>query len=144
MRGSGNRDGRQRGFSLIEVLIVIIIIGILAAIAIPMFLGQRDKAHNATAKAGGHTIGIALLTYVTQLPGNEPWPPTCDRALLVDEAGILKDSEWPQNPFAGGDMRPVADAGLGNYAYERYTTADDQVRYRLTVYLKNMDPFEVL
>ena len=141
---SARKGPRQHGFSLVEVLIVIIIIGILAAIAIPMFLGQRDKAHNSSARAGGHTIAIALLTYVTQLPGNEPWPATCDRQLLVTDTGILKESEWPQNPWTGDDMHPVPDVDLGNYAYERYTTADDKVRYHLTVYLKDTAPFEVL
>ncbi len=45
---------------------MIVIIGILAAIAIPMFLGQRERAKNASAVEGGRTIMIAVLTYAAR------------------------------------------------------------------------------
>ena len=51
--GCARRPGTA-GFSLAEVLIVIVIIGILGAIAIPMLLGQRERAKNANAVEGGH------------------------------------------------------------------------------------------
>ena len=48
MRKSRDRD---RGFTLVELLVVIIIIGILAGIAIPVFLNQRQKGYDTQAKS---------------------------------------------------------------------------------------------
>lgn len=121
---------------MIEVLLVMIIIGILCAIAIPMYLGQRERAKNAVVKEGARSIALAVLSYVTDTD-DASWPAQCDQATL---APYLPASEWPTNPFTGLPMKAVAAAADGDYTYEPVPASSD---HRLRVYLHGADPFLV-
>jgi prepilin-type N-terminal cleavage/methylation domain-containing protein len=53
----------ERGFTLVELLVIILIVAILAIVALPIFLNQREKAQDAEAKAGAKLVAGTLHVY---------------------------------------------------------------------------------
>lgn len=89
---------KDKGFSLIELLIVIAIILVIAVIAIPNLLRARMAANDSSAAASIHAIDVAEIGYfgsyntigfsatMTSLGGVSPCTPTVAAACLIDQS----------------------------------------------------------
>lgn len=102
-----------RGFTLIEIMVVVVIIGILAAIIAPNILGRADEARVTAAKQGIRTIDSALKLYRLD---NFNYP-TTDQGLeaLVELPTIPPE---PRNWKDGGYLERLPQDPWGNdYVY---------------------------
>ena len=85
----------QKGFTLIELMIVVVIIGILAAIAIPNFIAMQNRAKEGSTKANLHTFQLASEDYGVQNSGAYASAAGTVAALLPSAGANFK------NPFTG-------------------------------------------
>jgi type IV pilus assembly protein PilA len=130
-----NRD--NRGFSLLELLIVVAIILIIATIAIPSLLRSRQAANESAAVANIRTINTAEITYISSSGGFYT-----DLATLASAgpSGGLLDSRFTANPVQGYNYTLTLSSAKDDYTifaapagnngrWGYYSTPDAVIRY---------------
>src|SRR5882724_3859389 len=89
----------HRGFTLIEVLIVVVIMAILAATIIPQFTDSTKDAKASTVQFNLHTLRSQIQLYRTQHNGLSPSATLAELMVATDAAGATTGSSLPYGPY---------------------------------------------
>ena len=109
------RNRRSRGFTLVELLLVIIIIATLAAIVVPRFTGRSEEARVAATKSQIKLFDVALELYAHDNLGKFPLGEQGLQALVIKPTSPPEPKKWV-GPYLKGDL--PKDPWQTPYGYE--------------------------
>lgn len=125
--------GNKKGFTLIEILVVIGIIGLLAVFLVPKFFGSQDRAKEAAVKAVAHSIQLAVESYNME---NMSYPVAKNIGIKSLCVNYLMPGEYvsevPKNPYTGKEYEDSDVSGRIVYSYN-----DIEDKYTIVGYKRN-------
>lgn len=115
---------KRSGFTLIEIILVVVIIGILAGIAIPKLGGKSEKAMIAQAQANITAVGMAIQEYEIM---NGDYPESLDALLDESKGGpFMEKKVIPTDPW-GNPYQYAAPGSHNTHTFDLSCTHNDIV-----------------
>jgi len=128
----------RSGFSLIELMVVIVVMAILAAVVLPRFTGASDDARSAALQSAVQGVRSSIGAFRTRavMAGADPFPTLAE----LTTQGTVLQSEFPVNPYnslstvqsvseATADARGVSGAAGWNYFVDNSSNPPKAVFY---------------